>query len=94
MKILSLPNAWTLIALGLVVSAYSHANVPEWTALNRQSDLLYQQGQYTLATDKAKQALQIAEQSLGPDHTDVASSLNRLALLYSAQGRYSQAEPL
>jgi tetratricopeptide (TPR) repeat protein len=31
---------------------------------------------------------------LGPEHPDVAQSLNNLALLYGAQGKYSQAEPL
>ena len=32
--------------------------------------------------------------SLGPDHPDVATSLNNLALLYYEQGRYADAEPL
>ncbi|MBE3035878.1 MAG: tetratricopeptide repeat protein [Candidatus Atribacteria bacterium] len=32
--------------------------------------------------------------SFGPDHPDVATSLNKLAELYRAQGRYSEAEPL
>ena len=31
---------------------------------------------------------------LGPDHPDVASSLNTLAGLYQAQGQYAKAEPL
>ena len=31
---------------------------------------------------------------LGPNHPDVAQSLNNLALLYGAQGQYAQAEPL
>ena len=31
---------------------------------------------------------------LGPDHPDTASSLNNLAGLYRAQGRYAEAEPL
>ena len=34
------------------------------------------------------------ENALGPDHPDVARSLNNLALLYQAQGRYADAEPL
>jgi tetratricopeptide (TPR) repeat protein len=34
------------------------------------------------------------EQQLGAEHPDVASSLNNLANLYRAQGRYSEAEPL
>jgi tetratricopeptide (TPR) repeat protein len=31
---------------------------------------------------------------LGPDHPDTAQSLNNLAALYRAQGKYVQAEPL
>ena len=31
---------------------------------------------------------------LGPQHPDVAVSLSNLALLYHAQGRYAEAEPL
>jgi hypothetical protein len=31
---------------------------------------------------------------LGADHPDVAASLNNLAGLYRAQGRYGEAEPL
>ena len=39
-------------------------------------------------------ALAIAEKALGPDHPDVGTSLNNLAGLYRAQGRYAEAEPL
>ena len=38
--------------------------------------------------------LQIQEKALGPDHPDVATSLNNLALLYYNQGQYAKAEPL
>ena len=31
---------------------------------------------------------------MGPDHPNVATSLNNLAGLYNAQGRYAEAEPL
>jgi CHAT domain-containing protein/tetratricopeptide (TPR) repeat protein len=41
-----------------------------------------------------KRALAIWEKALGPDHPDVAMSLNNLALLYQAQGVYGKAEPL
>ena len=34
------------------------------------------------------------EKALGPDHPDVARSLNNLAVLYYEQGRYADAEPL
>ncbi len=41
-----------------------------------------------------KRALAIREKALGPDHPNVATSLNNLALLYHKQGRYVDAEPL
>ena len=41
-----------------------------------------------------KRALAIYEKSLGPEHPDVAWSLNELALLYDKQGKYAAAEPL
>jgi tetratricopeptide (TPR) repeat protein len=47
-----------------------------------EAELLYQR------------ALQIREQQLGPEHSDVASPLNGLANLYRDQGRYAEAEPL
>ena len=36
----------------------------------------------------------MAEEIVGPDHPDVATSLNNLALLYYTQGEYAAAEPL
>ena len=41
-----------------------------------------------------KQSLGIRKKALGPEHPDVATSLNNLAVLYSAQGLYAKAEPL
>jgi CHAT domain-containing protein/Tfp pilus assembly protein PilF len=38
--------------------------------------------------------LGIREKALGPNHPDVAQSLNNLALLYGNQGRHAEAEPL
>jgi CHAT domain-containing protein len=38
--------------------------------------------------------LAISEKALGPEHPDVASSLNNLANLYRVQGKYGEAEPL
>ncbi len=34
------------------------------------------------------------QRRLGDDHPHVAASLNNLAMLYSSQGRYEEAEPL
>jgi len=52
------------------------------------------QGQYALAEPLYKRSLTIWEKALGPDHPDVAASLNNLASLYKSQGQYAQAEPL
>ena len=38
--------------------------------------------------------LAIREKAPGPDYPDAAISLNNLAVLYRAQGRYAEAEPL
>ena len=52
------------------------------------------QGRYAEAEPLYKRALAIREKALGPDHPDVARSLNNLAELYENQGRYAEAEPL
>ena len=41
----------------------------------------------------AQRALAINEKVLGPDHRSTASTLNYLAMLYRAQGRYAEALP-
>ena len=66
----------------------------EWKILNREFASLYQQGQYDSAVVVAKKALEIAEKNVGPDHPDVATSLNNLAELYRATGRDKKAEEL
>ncbi len=45
--------------------------------------ILYQtQGRYAEAEPLHRRALAIREKALGPDHPDVAASLNNLASLY------------
>ncbi len=41
-----------------------------------------------------KRSLAIYEKELGPEHAEVATSLNNLALLYASQEKYSEAEPM
>jgi tetratricopeptide (TPR) repeat protein len=65
---------------------------------------LYQApARYAEAEPLFKRSLALKESSLGPTHPslaptlgnpDVAMSLNNLASLYEAQGRYPDAEPL
>jgi tetratricopeptide (TPR) repeat protein len=57
--------------------------------------LLYDnQGQYAKVEPLYQRALAIREKALGPEHPDVATSLNHLAWLYHNQGQYAKAEPL
>ena len=66
------------------------------TASQQRKDVveMYNQGEYGQAIVKARQALEEAEAAKGPDHPDVAASLNLLALLYYSTGDFSQAESL
>ena len=74
--------------------AAARAQGIEWKTLNDEVMSLYRQGRYDSAVVVAKRALQVAEQSLGPDHPSVATILNNLAELYRTQGQYAAAEPL
>ena len=66
----------------------------EWDKLNREAVQLYRAGNYAGAVDVAKKALELAEKSLGPDHPDVATSLNNLAKLLRETNRAKEAEDL
>ena len=74
--------------------AYAQGAGIEWETLNQEVTDLYRAGQYDRAVVVAKKALEVAEKDVGPNHPDVALSLNNLALLYATQGQYAQAEPL
>jgi uncharacterized membrane protein len=81
-----------LCAFGTGTAA--HAQGTEWKTLNDEVKSLHRQGRYDQAVVVAKKALQMAEQTVGPNHPAVAESLNNLAALYQAQGQYAEAEPL
>ena len=75
-------------------SAFAEGAGIEWDILSQEAVSLYQNGQYDRAATVAKKALEVAEKGVGPDHPDVATSLNNLALPYASRGQYEQAEPL
>jgi tetratricopeptide (TPR) repeat protein len=57
--------------------------------------LLYRnQGEYAKAEPLCKRALAIREKAFGPDHPDVAQSLENLAGLYRANKRNAEAAVL
>ncbi len=49
---------------------------------------------YAEAEEPYQKALELYEQQLGKEHSNVAFILNELAELYRAQGKYSEAEPM
>jgi tetratricopeptide (TPR) repeat protein len=89
------PRLSLLFALvfALLCGTPSVAHV-EWDALNREVQELFRAGEYDRAVVVTRDALRIAEQDGGPDHPDVATSLNNLAFLYQTRGDYAAAEPL
>jgi TonB family protein len=70
------------------------AELEEATRLSRQAVSLFSQNKFDEALVLGKQALDIREKILGPDHEAVASSLNCMADIYVAQQKYDVAEPL
>ena len=54
----------------------------------------YLWGKYGEAEKPLTRSLEIREKALGPEHPNVADSLNNLALLYRTQGKYTEADPL
>ena len=84
-----------LAALGSGGSATSRAQgAAELGALHTQVKKLYEEGKYADALMIARRSLALAEKLYGPDHQDVAASLDDTASLYDKQGRYADAEPL
>ena len=69
-------------------------SLDEAARLYKKAVQLYQQGRYQKAIPLAKRCLAIAEKALGPDHPNVAASLNNLGLLYYSLGDHAKAEPL
>ena len=63
-------------------------------SLEQSCFALRAQGRYADAEPLLQAVIGDTRKSTGPDHPDVATSLNNLAELYRAQGRYADAEPL
>jgi len=82
----------SLITTPLLV--YAQGAGIEWDTLNKRVLELYRKGQYDRAIVLAKKALEVAEENVGQNHPDVATSLNNLAELYRAKADYDKAEPL
>ena len=84
---------FALLQLGALNGFTQGAGI-EWDILNEEVRRLYRAGEYERAIIVAQEALKLAEDNVGSDHPDVATSLNNLASLYETQGHYAKAEPL
>jgi tetratricopeptide (TPR) repeat protein/DNA-binding XRE family transcriptional regulator len=72
-----------------------HCTFPEAARLLHGTGYyLWERGAYAQALPLYQRALDLREHTLGPDHPDVAGSLNSLAALYYVLGRYEEALPL
>ena len=69
-------------------------SLDEVERLNEDVVSFYRAGRYAEAIPPAERALQMGEKALGPEHLEVSTSLNNLALLYVATGDDAKAEPL
>jgi CHAT domain-containing protein len=74
------------------IEATQFAELRKATKLMEESVKLFKIGKYQEALPLVQMALKIRESQLGPNHPDVAMSLNNLAVLYEKQGRYREAE--
>ena len=86
MKDLRIITVAVLLLLSRTALVYAQGAGIEWEILNKESLYLQRQGKYNRAAVVAKKALEVAEQNVGPDHPDVATSLYNLAGIYEAQG--------
>ena len=85
-------RAITTVAAIVVVVVLSSGNVlaqeSEWSRLNRDAVSLSKQGPVEQAKTVANQALAVAEKTFGPDHANVATSLNLLGVIYHNERQY------
>ena len=86
-----LPHAQACAAL---VDEFGFQFVEAARLFNQAGYYLQERARYSEAEPLYQRALGIREKVLGPEHPEVATSLNNRAELYYAQGKYSEAEPL
>jgi CHAT domain-containing protein len=72
----------------------SQGPLEEAAELNHVVVRLSREGKYSEAIAPADRALALLEKALGPNHPNVADSLDNLAGLYKAQGAFTKAERL
>ncbi len=66
----------------------------EFLEVDKQVNALYAQGRYAEAEPLYRRSLEIREKALGPEHPNVATSLNIYAALLRATGRNAEADKM
>jgi len=93
-------EGWRLMPLAAMMAISPHLALGQSDSLKQaeqltaQANELVEKGDLVRAEALFKRALAIDERALGPEHADVAVSLNNLAVLYQNEGRYADAEPI
>src|SRR3990170_1476431 len=101
MYLMRLLSVSSVLALCLLLNLHGISNGEEdneiflkWENLNKRVVSAYQQGDYNAGVKFAQEAFQYAKEKFGEKHPSTLTSMNNLAELYRAQGRYGEAEPL
>ena len=90
-------NVMVILVVGFLLTMHHAAlaqSLDKASALTQQVIELTKRGHYSEAIPLAQRVLALREETLGPDHPDVATALHILAELYGRQGLYAEAEPL
>jgi tetratricopeptide (TPR) repeat protein len=84
------------VALGWMFGAEQSTatQTAEAARLTREAEALREQRRYDRAVELLQRALEIRENTLGPNHLEVAANLTELAELYRSQHLPAKAEPL
>jgi tetratricopeptide (TPR) repeat protein len=82
------------LASGVVIATAVWAQQDAWNHLNQEAVRLCRDGKYIEAIKIVEKSLEMAENTFGPDHSNVVVSLNFLAELYRSQGKYTETESL
>ncbi len=97
------PGHWQVIDARLALAhverfstmtAEQRRELAEAVRADMQVRQLYRQRKHAEAIPLAMKAAEIRKEHLGEKHSDYATSLNNLAMMYRALGDYARAEPL
>ena len=97
--VVRLVRCWVALILAALVVGFGSSGAQaqgtdDLAALREQVRRLHSQGKYADALPLAERYVTLAGQKHGEEHTEFATAIGWLALVYQAQGRLSEAEPL